>query len=278
MGSDDPHPTYPNPTIFEAQCIVEVELAEGSQWSITRPADFLHAVREEYPNVFYGQSVGVAMIPGVGFAQVPGVGFTQQLHGGANFMRLVPPDGPYYLIIGDRQFGFGHQAKYPGWQEYRRRLVAGWQKFVEGASPTLVKRVGLKYVNIIPRTEELLQVSQWLKPTASIPETVIASKKDPFFLRAESWVDTHRLQIVMVGITQMPTVNNNAVQDASLTAQPVATLPPILFEIEEISTAEVQPDAEAFAAHLDELHEAIWAEFSAAGTDTLRAHLKRSVE
>jgi uncharacterized protein (TIGR04255 family) len=158
MSSDPEHPTYANPTIVEALCHLDFEPSKDSEWQIGRPTKFLQLVGDEYPS----------------FEPVPNPGFTLGPTGSPTLrigaaLRLSTEDRRRYIAVGDRHFAFGHLARYPGWESFRHKLLSAWAKFAELARPHEISRVGLRYINMIPRTSQHPLVSDWLMPTATLP-------------------------------------------------------------------------------------------------------------
>lgn len=248
--SAKPHPTYPNPTLVEAVCNVEFE---GSQagWQIARPGQFLKLVADEYPNLQAGPAMGL----GVMLTQT---GVAPKITAGPSQLRLTTEDGNRYVSIGDKHFAFGHTKPYPGWDSFRKQLRDGWEKFSFLTKPEAVTKIGLRYVNFIPRTAEHSLISDWLKATRSIPESLIASKDDPFMLRVESWLDEKSLLILTVGLAQAPD-----------------GIAPIIFDIDRIDSTPIGPEPEKVLAQIEQLHNDVWEEFSAAMTAAFEGHLKK---
>jgi uncharacterized protein (TIGR04255 family) len=250
MTGDADHPTYPNPTIIEAVCQIDFEPAPETGWRIGRPADFLRLVSPEYP--IFEPVPGPALTIAVGQ-----VGAVPQIVPQASALKLSVDNKTRYLAIGAKHFSFGHVAPYPGWDEFRARLLDGWTKFVAVAKLAHITRASLRYINVIPRTTEHALVADWLKPTETIPNALIRSQLDPFVLRIESWLDRNSLLIVTVG-----------------TAPTAGPVPSILFDIQRTSTAPMAGTPDDLLRHVDSLHNDVWNQFSSVKTARLEAHLK----
>lgn len=247
MTGDLEHPTYPNPTVVQALCHIEFDSSAEASWQISRPTQFLQAVADEYPNISPLSAPTITSAAGG-----PTIQITPSL-------RLQNDDKSRYISVGDKSFTFGQTKDYPGWDRFSAKLIEGWDKFVGIAHPRQVVRVGLRYVNLIPRSKEHPLISNWLKPTSSIPETLIRSKADPFMSRTESWIDKDSLLIVTIGL-QAPTTPDE--------------ISKIIFDIDRISSVTIDPRAENLMKQISLLHDDVWREFAAAKTRHFDSYLK----
>jgi uncharacterized protein (TIGR04255 family) len=246
MTSDLEHPTYANPTVVEALCHLDFEPSSESAWQISRPTEFLQLVSDEYRNVEAVSSPSITISP----PGPPTLRITAAL-------KLSNDDKSRYIAIGDRHFAFGHMPRYPGWQSFRAPLLNAWDKFVSVARPREISRIGLRYVNVIPRTAEHPLISDWLKATATIPETLIRSKADPFLLRVESWTMEKSLLVVTVGITAA-----------------AGEQPKIVFDIDHLLNTKSGITTDELSRNVETLHDDVWREFASARTPRLDAYLR----
>ena len=250
MSTERLHPTYPNPTVVEATCNLEFQPSPQAGWQISRPTDLLNSLSPDYRNVELGPRIGMSL--GVGAA-----GMAPRFIQGPPQLMVTNDARTRYLALGDRHFTFGHLVPYPGWETFRGHLFSAWEKIIHLARPQVVSRISLRYVNVIPRNSAHPRLADWLKPTKTIPETLIRSQADPFMLRLESWVEPQSLLVVTLGLTPPP-----------------GSLSPILFDIDRISQDSLPPDPSQLITHLDRLHEDVWREFASAHTSQLQAHLQ----
>jgi uncharacterized protein (TIGR04255 family) len=253
IGDRTEHPTYPNPTVAEALCHVDFELSSDSDWRISRPASLLQAVSSEYPNIEPVPN------PAVTVSFDPSSPAAPKVMPAPPNLRLSSDDRKYYIAVGDKHYGFGHRAKYPGWQKFREGFLTGWEKFSDIARPREIGRISLRYVNIIPRTSEHRLLSNWIKATQTIPERLIETKSDPFLLRVESWIEADSLLMVTLAITGS-----------------IPGIPPILLDIERRSTVKMGATGNELKRHIETLHEDIWVEFASLRTPRLEEHLMKA--
>src|SRR5712671_2783278 len=158
MTGDDEHPTYPNPTIAEALCHIDFQPVPEPDFQVGRPTPLLELTSSEYPNV---EAVGGA---GVGVAlSFDRFGAAPRIVPAPPALKLSSDDRKRYLGVGDSHFAYGQLAPYPGWNRFREGLLEGWSKFSSLTKPANISRVGLRYVNLIPRTLEHSQISDWLQ-------------------------------------------------------------------------------------------------------------------
>ena len=126
--------------------------------------------------------------------------------------------------------------------------------------PGIASKLGLRYTNRIPRTEEFPTLADWIKPTADIPEALLLSK-DHFLGRIESSPQEANLRLITLA-------NERTGPD-----QPFGAT---IFDIDRITTEQFEPTDAAISEKLEFIHDDIWNTFSSAATDTLKTFLSRN--
>lgn len=73
---------------------------------------------------------------------------------------------------------------YPGWDNFLGDIFRGWRALNSGFTTLYPKRIGLRYINLVPRKNNQEHLSAWLKPSKYYPEAILNSSKD-FLARNE---------------------------------------------------------------------------------------------
>ena len=248
-----PHPKFPNSTIAEALCEIQVRPAEDSKWRISRPAELLSRLGDEFPEFEPLSNTEIQV-------QVGPTGPTQQLVQRPARLRFSTEDKKRFVQATDTVFTFNFIDPYPGWDAVRQSVLQNWEKVRSVVKPKEVVRIGLRYINKIPRTEEHPHLRDWLKPTRHLPPAVIESA-DPFLARIEARPDAGHLMIVTL---------------AAEKAAPPAPHSAIVFDIDRAALKSIAADNATIEGVLETLHDDAWDEFDTAMTAQLKAFLERA--
>jgi len=88
--------------------------------------------------------------------------------------------------------------KYEGWQQMKADILQAWRWAQETFGPADVKRIGLRYINFIPRSDDNEPPITWLAPNDYVSKAVLMS--GPGYLsRVEVHPETLRRILVTVG-------------------------------------------------------------------------------
>ena len=245
-----PHPTYPNPTIIQVTCeiaftpLTEDRLSAGSLYPI---------YAAEFPEI---APIGIGTIQFVlgpqAFAPVP----PEQPQNTAAF-RFSSSSGSRFVQVSKAGFVYQTSEPYKGWADFSSKLLELWEQSSAVIRPGPVVKVGLRYVNKIPKSEDHPSVGDWLQVTADVPEALLTSK-DHFLGRIESSPAPAHLRLVTIA-NGIPTPDSPAGS--------------IVFDIDRLSTEQFEVSTAAISEKLETLHEDAWNAFNSAATELLKAHL-----
>jgi uncharacterized protein (TIGR04255 family) len=243
-----PHPNYPNPTIIEALCEFQITPTE---WRVSRPAPLFPVLGEEFPNFEPISDMGIQI-------RVGPSGPTQEVVNKPARLRFSTEDKKRLVQATDTVFTFNFLAPYPGWENVLPSILTNWEKLCTVVKPKEIVRVGLRYINKIPRTGEHARVSDWLKPTRHLPPAIIESV-DPFLARIEAKRDERNLTVITL---------------SSETTMPAVPHPSIILDLDRVALGNTPPDRARIGEIIEGLHNDAWDEFEEAMTPQLQRFLE----
>jgi uncharacterized protein (TIGR04255 family) len=246
----DPHPSYPNPTIIQVSC--EIAFAATTNEALDL-SSLLGVLGKEFPVVQPVQNLQLQIVLGNQPSIVPsppsaGVAF-----------RFASTDSKRSVQVSKINFIYQWDAPYPNWPTFKKGLMALWSSCVPHLSPGIVTKLGLRYINRIPQSEDFPRLADWIRPTDDIPKSLLASR-DHFLGRIESSPQEANLRLVTL---------------VRETATPDRPFGSVIFDIDRIATEQFEPTDDAISEKLEFVHEDIWRAFDSATTDTLKALLSR---
>jgi uncharacterized protein (TIGR04255 family) len=134
--------------------------------------------------------------------------------------------------------------QYPGWNLFLQDVSRGWAALNTGFPSIFPKRIGLRYINLIPRRNPLEPLSAWLKPSGYYPNAILNSCTG-FLARNEFNLQKNVRLIVTL---------SEPIQNAQGN---------IIFDIDVISFLEDEIiDWRVINDHLEKLHNLVWDVFS----------------
>jgi uncharacterized protein (TIGR04255 family) len=240
------HPTYPNPTIIQVTC----EIAFSTATSVKLSAGSMFPeFAGEFPEI---HPIGsTALIVGQGqYVAQPDPAVSQS----AQALRFATTDGRRFVQFSPSNFVYQSNDRYSGWKDFSQKLLELWVKGTKYIPAENILKIGLRYVNRIPKSGALHRAKDWFQPTADLPKNLLGSE-DVFFARLEISPAKDNLRLITFAAeTQNPNAPNGA----------------IIFDIDRISTEQFPLSRDALSKKLDNLHEDIWVAFDSAGTDNLK--------
>jgi uncharacterized protein (TIGR04255 family) len=227
--------------------------------------DKLHAA-ELYP-LFWDeftdlQAVPVTMNVQVLFAQQGVIPQQPPQNAHISAFRFATDDGKRFVQLSKTNFVYQSNEQYPGWESFRAKLIDLWNLCAPKVKPALVTKIGLRYINRIAKSETQLSVSDWLQPTADIPEALVASKEH-FMGRIETSPQPSHLRLITVAAEQ---------------PGPDWPLGSIIMDIDRISADQFEPVTSEVVEKLDFLHEDVWKSFSSAATIALKDRMSKALK
>src|SRR5437773_5728918 len=252
MTDDSRHPSYPNPTVTEALCEIHFALGPGTSWKPTLPGDLFKSIQTEFPEMEPVVEVGVQVEFGP-----QGIG--QKFLPPAQRARYRHASRPLLLQLSENVFTVNVLPKYPGWDVMRHDVVSAWTTAKRVLHSTAVTRIGLRYINIIPRESPNERAGDWLKPTRYIPAAILESNSG-FLLRLEAHMGNENRVIVTLG-------------DAPPEAGSIGS---IVFDIDRIVERGMDTSLEVLEQQMNRLHDDVWEMLSAAKNERLERLLQRT--
>lgn len=246
-----PHPTYPKPTIVQVTCEIAFTSGPGDRLSA---GNLFPSFAAEFPEIL---PIGTGTIQFV-VGQVPFLpeALPEQQAATAAF-RFSSSDERRFVQLSKTSFVYQSHDVYAGWAAFSKKLMELWDLAADKLNPGPIVKVGLRYVNRIPKSQEHPLVSDWIVATPDVPESLLTSK-DHFLARIESSPASGHLKLVTIA---------NAIPSAEAPAGA------IMLDIDRVSTEQFDVSRNDISEKLELLHEDIWSVFNDACTDLLRDRL-----
>jgi uncharacterized protein (TIGR04255 family) len=245
-----PHPSYPKPTIIQVLC--EIAFTSDEEVKL-RAAQLYPTFSAEFPEIQPIQTMlQFQVLTGQG---VPPPEVPQNPNAAA--FRFATTDGKRFVQVSPTNFIYQSSDAYPGWEEFRKKLMALWSASIAETKPATITKVGLRYVNRIVKSKKHSRPSDWLQPTADVPEALLSSKEH-FLGRIESSPMPSHLRLV------------------TLANQPPGPDWPqgsMILDIDRLSLAAFDAKEKKILKTLDLLHEDVWTSFESAANKNLRSYL-----
>jgi len=166
---------YKNPPVVEALC--EFQFVPGQPWDLTLPGLIYEKIKDEFPDKKQQIGIGVQFRPtekGVEHKVEPAPPRIQFHKKDKTALIQVAPD---LLVI--------NQLKpYPSWNKFKPVIVKGFQIYTEVANPKGLRRIGLRYINIIEFDKTPLELKDYFYYYPFIPDT-LPQLHDSFLTRIE---------------------------------------------------------------------------------------------
>jgi uncharacterized protein (TIGR04255 family) len=251
------HPTYRNPTIVEAILEVQYTLAPERPWNPDAHNQFFTLIRDEFPHFEPVPEVSLQILLS---SALPSPAQPAQAAGAR--MRFLTADRTRVVQLSGNAFSFSMLRPYTGWNQMRAGILKHWPQAHDVVKPATITRIGLRYINRIPRTTVNQKAGYWLKASDFVPQAVLDSER-PFLARVEAQLSTHRRALVsMIDDTSKMPDQHGAV----------------VFDIDSIHFEHIEAAKFAVAEIADQLHDQAWDIFAPARSANLEKLLnKKSV-
>jgi len=183
------HPAFPNPTIREALCEIHFALPEGVVWDSTNFGKFFMRIQSEFPELEPVTSAGlqVQLTSGrVGF--LPPQSRMRYKHASRNLL----------LQLSEGIITVNVLPKYAGWTQMQADIEQAWIWAREVLNPTGITRIGLRYINFVPKASKDELPMEWFAPNDYVAAAVLASQPG-FLSRVEVHSTLLRRSVVTFG-------------------------------------------------------------------------------
>ena len=244
------HDPFKNPTIAEALCEIHFIPHQGQFWAEDWSGAVANRVRGRFPKVekreikqFQAEFGPNGLKVAEPSAVIPRSIYRSDQTG--TLMQLSPG----LLTVNEI-------APYRGWDSFQADIKFAWEALAEVAQINAINRIGLRYINRLPRKDPDELLSEWLAKSPFIPEHLLGTSSR-FISRIESGFNGSGKLIVTVA----ETVEN--------------TERPIIFDIDTITEKEATVGWSVVEKVIDDLHESVWSVFSGAIGPKLRKVLDK---
>lgn len=185
------HPTYPNPTIREALCEIHFALPAGTEWNPLLFGKFYKAIEDRFPEMEPVNQFGIR------FEASPS-GIEHTMLPPRQTMRYKNPDANLLIQLSEGVLTINVLPVYPGWKQMEQGILFAWGKALDVIRPSAVNRIGLRYINFIPRRNPDETAGDWLQGNDYIPAAALRSLPG-FLSRTEVRQDPERKLVVTLG-------------------------------------------------------------------------------
>jgi len=237
------HPTYPNPTIQEAICEIHFRLPGDGAWNPAFAGELFKKIQRDFPHFEPAASMGVQFEVGPAGMAPRLVPIRPQMQFRHRERPLLRQLSPFVMTV-------NVLPKYPGWAPVREDIMAGWRDAVAVTGASVVRRIGLRYIDRIERTRPDERPGEWIAPSQYIPQYVLSSLPG-FLSRLEARPAEQDRVIITLG------------EVAGTAEQPGA----FMLDIDCIVEKSIPADDESgLRAEINRLHSRCWEVFQASLT------------
>jgi uncharacterized protein (TIGR04255 family) len=186
------HPRFPNPTILEALCEIHFSLRAGVEWDASFFGKFYRQIESDFPEFEPASPAGlqVQLTSGqIGF--LPPQSRVRYKHATRQLM----------LQLGENLLTINTLAKYEGWTQMKADILQAWSWAQQVLAPAAITRLGLRYIDFIPRQGTEEKPGDWLAPNDYVARSVLDSKGG-FLSRVETYETPTKRIIVTLAEAQ----------------------------------------------------------------------------
>jgi uncharacterized protein (TIGR04255 family) len=236
---------FSNPTIAEALCEIHFDCDPDQNPSTDKIFKTLkNELSADYPSVTEQQIKQFqAAITELGISVDESKSSTTRLifkHKERNHMVQFLPN---ILTINEMK-------QYPGWDLFLKDVFRGWRALNEGFSLIFPKRIGLRYINLVPRRNLSEPLSVWLKRSDYYPNAILNSCTG-FLARNEFNLQKNVRLIITISEPLQNALQGN-----------------FIFDIDVLCSLEKKiVDWREVEYHLEKMHSLIWEVFSTSLTE-----------
>jgi len=180
------HPSFANPQIREALCEVHFVLPKDTGWEPAIFGRFYRHIQDDFPEMepVAETAMRLQLQPGK-------VEFMQ----GQNRMRYKHKSRNLFLQLAAGVLTVNVLDEYPGWQVMKEDIHRAWAWAEEVVRPIGINRIGLRYINFVPRTEPAERPIDWFSPNDYVARMAMDSLPG-VLSRVEVHTDINRRSIV----------------------------------------------------------------------------------
>src|SRR5437667_4206932 len=135
---------YKNPPITEATC--EFQFAPADNWNLAYSGLFLERVKGRYSGKPREQRL--LQVGGKPSADFPSAGATASFRE-VTKVQIPTDDGRELVAVGPGVLSIHVRKPYSGWEKFRLQIEEALGVYREIAEPTGIRRIGIRYINLI---------------------------------------------------------------------------------------------------------------------------------
>jgi len=250
-----PHPHYENAPISEALCEIHFELDEGIGWKGSFPGELFRRIQEDFPEFEPIQDFGIHL------QTSPSGDLAQRILQPRPRFRYKHKSEPILAQLSENIITLNALPKYPGFEAMLAHVRDVWEHALAVLKPARVKRLGLRYINRIPKDSIDQRASDWFNPNEYIAQAALESNAG-MISRVEARKDADNRTVVTLG------------------DQPGSADEPggaFIFDIDRIVEKELSTRSDDIVKETRTLNEDAWKIFKAAKTNKLDGYMGRDL-
>lgn len=246
----DAHPSYPQPTLVETLCELHFDSPVAPEDHLHWCGAFFNKVQKDFPRMEPQQILEMGAKIGKG-------GEVQEIKVPRLRMMLKHKKRPHLLLLSQGVLSVNELQPYPGWSKFLNDIHFAWKTLGEVLDIRGLRRIGLRFINRIPKDRRDDPVKLWLRESPLFPSAVL-EQTGLFSSRFDHRPAPEFRQIVTLG-------GNSGIEDGQ---------PCLIFDIDTILEKDLPWEWPVVREHLESMHERIWDAFSPACTDRYLKLLK----
>lgn len=243
--------SFPNPTIIEALCELHFTSKDNTSSETWDGKWFGRLLKELGPEYDMEPKVGERIQIQSSFGQakvsrqaVPMEHMIYRSKDGSHLFQM----SPWKLTI--------NEIKYKNWDTFIYHIQQGWDclsKIVDSAG---LGRIGMRYINKIPRNNDKETVGDWIKDTGLVPKRILDQTKN-FFYRSELEEKTNTKLILTIA--------------EDISSKPTS----LIFDIDIVAVKNFNPEWNSILVEVNDIHDAIRKVFDISQTEKYTKHLNK---
>ena len=179
------HVQYANPSIVEAVWEARFRPSIEHPWTPSTAGDYYVKVRDGFPNLEPLQSLGIEVELGIG----PSIQ-THKFQPSPMAVRYRDQSNTRVINLGPTAISANLLKPYAGWQAMTQHISYVWERGREVIRPQSVQRIGLRYINMVPKSSIEEHLSVWLQVNDYFPKSLLDSAPGIFY-RSDFQIDRH---------------------------------------------------------------------------------------
>jgi len=181
-------------------------------------------------------------------------GVSQQVVPAEQRMKYTHKSNQFLIQLSDRLFVQNVLPKYPSWKVVKQAVETNWKACIETIGECKLKRIGMRYINRVPRSTPTEKPNVWFKPNNNIATAALDSLA-PVFSRVEAKTDSSNVTVVTLA------EGENA----------------FILDIDRVLICSDTMKATDLMSALENLHEDVWTVFKSTCGDKLEGFLNQKI-